>query len=757
MKPKFNLKPVLVVIVLFACSQSFGQNLETMYIENLEPTSFVFPAECTPEDMIIVINSSIPDLRFESNMIPSDELYISHNETENQYIICHEKIKFKLTVSGPNLQSEDIDIFDLDKPLEYRITANMAKGIVNIITNPRNATVIFPELNQSHSTNRPITNISGKYKVNIVKAQYRNIDTTIIIPRDAEKTYNIELVPLFSRLKLDLKTDDSTAFLNPPIMWIDSTKLELDALVKPGMNQRSFFDDVEFNRFYEGNIIPVTEGIHKIKLQVDGYIPFEKTIEVKSGKLYNLPVRLESIFGYLTFTDKQFAEGATVYVNSQKIGQVPLFKVKTKIGVHKVKFEKSGYVPMSEENEVVVEEKKVTDFDVSMFVARKVSFETNPPFAEIIMDNNRIGFTPVTTIVNEGTHEILVKKSGFATEKITKVINNSSPDNEVQKIELRAIYPFTIDSEKKGLQVKITGKNQNQNIIIDEKYLTPATIPLPYGKYLLTLTDGKKKYYNGIINHKEEIIRRGKLPNYSRSTFHLLEASMPFNQNQGKFYNAKNVNDIDNFEASFGRIQVFPGSGLSSAIFNADYSRITINSTDSTNAIISTDYKTIAPYFFFLNWDWRLGGSVLRQLDINLLGRAKYTPGIKFANFYIPGLTDVKMQNYFYGFEISSRLSYINLNFRFGRQINIGKMNMWDEAGQTYMSESIDLSKTDKWVGSIGLTLNGKVYKSNNMLRLWNNPLIDPMKKKTKKVTTEKSEDVFFNKLKFWGSKEESK
>lgn len=82
---------------------------------------------------------------------------------------------------------------------------------------------------------------------------------------------------------------------------------------------------------------------------------------------------------------------------------------------------------------------------------------------------------------------------------------------------------------------------------------------------------------------------------------------------------------------------------------------------------------------------------------------------------------------------------------------------MWNEAEQVYMEERIDLSKTDKWVGSIGLTLNGKVYKSNNMLRLWNNPLIDPMKKKTKKVTTEKSEDVFFNKLKFWGSKEESK
>jgi hypothetical protein len=742
MKPKSNLKPVLVLMVLFACSQSFGQNLETMYIEKLEPTSYVFPAECNPEHMIIVINSSIPDLRFESNMILSEEMYIFHNETENQYIICHEKMKFKLTVSGPNLQSEDIDIFDIQKPLEFRITANIAKGIVNIITNPKNATVIFPELNnQVHSTNRPITNFSGKYRVNIVKPQYKNLDTVIIIPRDAEKTFNFELVPLFSRLKLDLRTDDSTTFQTPPIMWIDSTKLELDALVKPGMNQRSFFDDVEFNRFYDGNIIPVTEGIHKIKIQADGYIPYEKTIEVKSGKLYNLPVRLESIFGYLTFVDKQFAEGATVYVNGQKIGQVPLFKVKTKIGVHKVKFEKSGYVPMSEENEVVVEEKKVTDFDVSMFVARKVSFETNPPYAEIVMDNNRIGFSPVSTIINEGTHEILVRKSGFATEKITKIINNTSPDNEVQKIDLKAIYPLSIESEKKGLEIKITGKDQNQNIVFDEKYLTPATIPLPYGKYLLTLTDGKKKYYNGIINHKEEIIRRGKLPNYSRTSFHLLEASMEINQHQGKFYNTTHVNDIDNFEVSVGRIHVFPRTGLSSAIFNFDYN---CYRTDSMN------YKTIAPYFFFLNWDWRLGGSVLRQLDVNLLGRAKYTPGLKFTNIYIPGLTDVEMQNYFYGFEISSRLSYINLNFRFGRQINIGKMNMWNEEGQTYMSESIDLSKTDKWVGSIGLTLNGKVYKSNNMLRLWNNPLIDPMKRKSEKTPTEKSDESFLNKLKFW-------
>jgi hypothetical protein len=145
-------------------------------------------------------------------------------------------------------------------------------------------------------------------------------------------------------------------------------------------------------------------------------------------------------------------------------------------------------------------------------------------------------------------------------------------------------------------------------------------------------------------------------------------------------------------------------------------------------------------------------------LDINLLGRAKYTPGLKIAKIKgMPELTDVEMQSYFYGFEISSRLSYFNLNFRFGKQINIGKMNIWDEVGKTYFKEGIDLTRTDQWLGSLGITLNGKAYKSNNMLRLWNNPLIDPMKRTVKKEPSEKSDKSLLNKLKFWESKKESK
>jgi hypothetical protein len=726
-----------------------AQNLETMLIEKLDNVSIVFPENCNPEDLIIVINSSIQNLKFESNMLPIEDFIVTYNKLSNQYIICHEKIKFKLTVSGTNLQSEDIEIFNLEKPLAYRISANTAKGKVNIITNPRNSTVIFPTLNnQVLSSNQPITNVSGKYRVNIVKAQYKSVDTLIVIPRDAENTYNIDLIPLFSRIKLDLRTDDNTPFVKTPVMWIDSVKVELEGLLKPSL-KRSFYDDVEFLKFYEGNIIPISEGSHKIKIELESYVPYETTIKALNGKLQPIVVSLEPIFGFLTFVDKQFAEGASIFVNDQNIGKtVPLFKFKSRVGNNKVRFERSGYVTQEKEYTIVVQENQNTDFDVSMQVARKINFLTEPSSAEIIMDGVRLGFSPFSALVNAGNHEILIKKSGFASEKISKMINETTPDEESVNLKLRPVKPLTIRSEKEGLMVKLSGMGDLKNIEIENTSVTPANIPLPYGEYKISLIDGNKVVYKSTIDHSPEILKRGKLPNYSRSTFHYLTG---------------NYIDRDNFDASFGRIHIFPHSGLSTALINVDHRVITNDSIGGYrfknfgNYDLfkdSIDLNTLAPYLFFMNWEWRLGGSVFRQFDINLLGRARYTPGLKFLNsdIHVPGYSDVNMKSFFYGFEVSTRLSYANVNFRFGRQISDGKINSWDSTNKKYYDSGDIPIKEDQYVASLGITLNGKVYKSNNMLRLWNKPLIDLSKRKSKAQKPKSDPDKkIFSRLNIFG------
>ncbi len=728
--------------VVFLCAimfstNIFSQNIERIMIEEME-CSIVIPEQCSPEDMIVVINSSLQNLKFESNMLPDDAFTVIHNSETNQYVICHERIKFKLTIKGQNLQSEEIEIFNIDKPLCYRVSANTAKGTVNILTNPRNATAIFPDLNNTVlSTNQPITNISGKYRVNIVKPQYKSVDTVIVIPRDAEKTYNIDLEPLFSRIKLDLKTDDNTLFSKPPIIWIDSVKIELEALVKAGTNQRSFFDDVELLKFYEGNIIPLNEGIYNIKIEAESYITYKTTIQVKKGELRTLSVSLEPIFGYLTFIDKQFSEGASILINDQNIGKVPLFKVKTRVGNHIIKFEKPGFMPVEKEYKVLVQENHSADIEVSMLVAKKIVFESEPSNAEILMNGSRIGFTTFSATLPAGNHEMLIRKSGFASEKLAKSINESTPDEETINIKLRSISPLNIQSEKEGLLVKLQGKDDLKNVEVENTFKTPVDISAPFGKYKISLTDNNRVYYKGIINHSQEIQKRGKLPSYSRSSFIPLSG----------YYENEN-----SFEASFGRIVVFPKTGLSSALINVDYKLINFE-TDSVNY----SFKTLAPYVFFLNWDWRIGGSVLRQLDINLIGRAKYTPGLKFLSVNIPEYSDVEMQNYFYGFEISTRLSYFNVCFRYGREINKGKINYWATDSEEYINMNFPINN-QRNVATIGFSLNGKVYKSNSMLRVWNKPIFDlSMRKSSNKDSQKNTFNGFFSKIKIFNKTDKTK
>jgi hypothetical protein len=705
-----SIKVILFLFGAFISMTIYAQNMETITPERMENCGIVIPEQCTPDDMIIIINSSIQNLRFESNMLPDSAYQVIYYGQANQYVICHPRMKFILTVSGANLQSVDIEVFNLEiSQICYRISANTTRGTVNIYTNPPNATVIFRELRDLVlSTNNPITNISGSYRVNILKAQYLSVDTVIVIPSNAEKSYNINLIPQFARIKLNLSTDDKAPFMKPPVIWIDSVKIELDALVTPGKNQRRWFDGVEFLQFYEDNMIPLNEGPHSVRIEAESYFPYKSSIDVQNGKITNLYVNLEPIYGYLTFVDKQMSEGATIFIDNQNIGKVPLLKAKTRIGNHKIRFEKPGLVSEEEEYSVLVSENQNTDLEVSMEVAKKITFNSEPSNAEVLMDGKRIGFTPFSIIVTAGNHQLIVRKTGYAGEKLSKVVSEQTPDEEIVTVKLRSIFPLPILSEEDDLLVSMEGTEGLENIEIDSTAKTPATIQLPYGKYKITLKKGDNLVYKGSIEHSPDILKRGKLPAYSRFSFNFLS---------GSFENK------NNYEVSFGRAALFSGLGLSTALVNFD-SRLTTVRIDSVGYSIDYTFKTLAPNIFFMNWDWRLGGSILRQVDVNLLGRAKYTPGLKFISLHLPKYTDVAMQNYFYGLEISTRLSWFNISFRYGRQINIGKIHYWDMTNDDFSKNSF-LVNESRNVGSIGITFNAKVNRSNNMLRLWNRPLFD--------------------------------
>ena len=118
-----------------------------------------------------------------------------------------------------------------------------------------------------------------------------------------------------------------------------------------------------------------------------------------------------------------------------------------------------------------------------------------------------------------------------------------------------------------------------------------------------------------------------------------------------------------------------------------------------------------------------MGGSILRQLDVCLLGSVKWTPGLKVTNFHLDdAYYDAAMWDYFYGLEISSRISYFNANVKIGQQMFNGDINIWDNANEEY-SDKINVNVHD-FIISVGITISGKVFRSNNMLRFWKKPLV---------------------------------
>jgi hypothetical protein len=660
----------------------------------------IIPTKCNTEDMVIVISSTISGLKFESNQLPDDEFIVTHNPTSNQYIICHEMMKFILTISGPKFQSKDIYILDKEQRQAYRVSANTAKGTVDIKTNPNNATVMFPSLNDAtYSSNQPITNITGTYKIKIIKPEYKSIDTVIVIPRDATNEYEFELIPEFSQVRVELETWGNTIIEEPPVLIIDGINISLDAITNPNVPRKYFYEGVEYHKLYENDIIPLPPGNHEIEIITEKYTPsYEQYLYTENGKVKELKVRLEPLYGYITFIDEMNAEGAEVYVNGKLYGNVPIFKERIKVGENIITVRKPGFMMSEEEIIVDIKRDEIQNVYIPMEVSKEVDIKTNPPKALVKVNGEQVGFTPTSIILHAGHHEIQIKKTGYSTVKLVKYIEETSSDEDSISVTLLRNYPLNITSEKEGLEI-ILEPLDNKTIELEGSYKTQEEkVLVPYGSYELTLKDDGKPTFIGKIKHRENRNQNLVVPSYSRTSFQYLT---------GDFVN------IENFEASFGRSAIFPNSGLSTSLINVQYNVFEIN---------GEKFETITPFVFFLNWDWRLGGSIFNQLDVCVLGRVKWSPGLKITNFHLSDdYYDASMWSYFYGIEISSRINYFNLHIKIGKQIMNGEVNLWDYNEDEY--GGVKPFSMDNFIISIGFTLNGKVYKNNNMLRLWKKPL----------------------------------
>ena len=255
---------------------------------------------------------------------------------------------------------------------------------------------------------------SGTYHVKILKSLYKPFEKRVTVTDNNTTALNVALVPNFANITLVTDAESE--------IWIDG-------------RQRG-----------KGKC---TIGLELGEYSVEVKRPSHRTMSdvITVSDIVARTIQLPSptpIYGALDITSTP--SYATVYMDGVKIGQTPLILNEILVGSHQVIFEKEGYssvekvVEICEEvdGEVFVELPAIRKEEKSVST-KKIMITSIPSGAIVEIDGNKIGYTPLRVVLEEGYHLITLDKRGFRSTGIYEKIPTSKEE-----------FQFKLDKIKKG-------------------------------------------------------------------------------------------------------------------------------------------------------------------------------------------------------------------------------------------------------------------------------------------------------------------
>ncbi len=115
--------------------------------------------------------------------------------------------------------------------------------------------------------------------------------------------------------------------------------------------------------------------------------------------------------------------GATVLIDGLEAGKSPL-TTNVRIGKLQVKATLEGYIEIEKTVEITGVEKIEVAYNLKKSPLGRLSIETEPPGAIVLIDNKRAGVTPVEGNVKTGTYKVEVKFEGYQPAEKTVTVQS---------------------------------------------------------------------------------------------------------------------------------------------------------------------------------------------------------------------------------------------------------------------------------------------------------------------------------------------
>lgn len=369
-------------------------------------------------------------------------------------------VKIKATKKGYSTIDTSLNITLLQTAKLILKLNPLPKEQISIKTEPGDAKIL---INNNLAGNSPLENYLitiGKYQLRIEKAGFLSVDTVINVNKDLLKNFNFYLAkdPNYKgsgSLSVTTVPIGASVYLNQK--WVGKTP-------------------------YENRGLPA--GEYQLAIKQDGYKDYTESVKIILNKTKTISKKLvankistENNSGRIRIITKP--AGASVYLNGGFVGSTPYENNKLLTGSYKILIKKTGYIDINKNMDIKSNKLNLMSMELSR--AYKLTVNSEPSGAEVLIDNKSVGTTPYNdSQIENGEHLITVAKPGFKsyTEKIQIAKNipasNINPNLEpvTKKVEI-LVRPYgTIYIDK---QLKIQDTN------------SPFTIELKGGKHTLKI------------------------------------------------------------------------------------------------------------------------------------------------------------------------------------------------------------------------------------------------------------------------------
>lgn len=180
---------------------------------------------------------------------------------------------------------------------------------------------------------------------------------------------------------------------------------------KPELNKAVIeIDRNIFKSLDELDSINLSEGKHKVVIRSEDTISFVKEVDIISGQETIVDLsELQNKSGTLYI--KSNVKDYTLYINDViETSREPL---KLQYGTYSIRAEKEGYNPFQAQVSINGSRANVEINLEKIEKIGKLNISSNPDNAEVFVNNNFVGYTPLVYKLPHGVHTITLKKSGY--------------------------------------------------------------------------------------------------------------------------------------------------------------------------------------------------------------------------------------------------------------------------------------------------------------------------------------------------------